>query len=247
MLTQAQIMAAWAPRCTGPFLKIGLHGEGKVTVRPAIGDAVLALNAILVAFNYRTRARDTGAGNCRPKVGGRGWSIHAFWIALDLNWSTNPYGSKLHTDMPFAMVHAICAIRTNNGKQVWNWGGFWSGNKDAMHFEIVCSPRDLATGINPMTVLRGNWQAPHVPGPTPTTPTPVKPPAPPKPVLFEEDIVHNIFIVEGHGIFLGIDGRYCGLSLEDLVWHREHYKKGTVKLFEQPKSPAQAKAMGIIK
>ena len=87
-------------------------------------------------------------GNCRDKTGQPGVkSQHARKIALDINWTTNPYGRVLRTDMPRAMVDDILAIRTNNGKQVWTWGGDWSGNKDAMHYQIACSPADLATGI----------------------------------------------------------------------------------------------------
>lgn len=147
MLTTAQIRSAWAPACTGPFARVALNGSGAVSVRPAAVDAVKALNACLVAAGYQTRAGDTGAFNCRPITGGSGYSLHAYGIALDINWATNPYGPVLRTDMPRSMVDAIQAIRTNNGRQVWRWGGSYSGNKDAMHYEIVCTPADLATGI----------------------------------------------------------------------------------------------------
>lgn len=174
--SQSQIQAWWKPRCTGPFAWISLHGKGRVQVRASLWEAVAALNAILIAYAYLTRAEDTGAGNCRPKVSGLGWSMHAFWIALDLNWSTNPYGSRLITDMPAEMVRRICAIRTKNGRQVWNWGGYWRGNKDAMHFEVVCSPADLAHGIDWTTVWRGGATPPPYRPPT-TTPPPYRPPA----------------------------------------------------------------------
>src|SRR5262249_23169773 len=58
----------------------------------------------------------------------------------------------LVTDMPKAMVNDILAIRTNNGQQLWGWGGNYRSAKDAMHFEIVCAPADVATGINWSTV-----------------------------------------------------------------------------------------------
>lgn len=118
-----------------------------MSVRPDIIPAVAALDARLRAHNYRTRKADTGAYNCRKITGGSGYSLHAYGIALDINWQSNPYGPTLVTDMPAAMVADIKAIRTRNGKQVWRWGGDYAGNKDAMHFEIVCSPADLATGI----------------------------------------------------------------------------------------------------
>jgi hypothetical protein len=154
MLSQRDIKNAWGPGCyRGDRLTITLHGGGKVTVRPQIADAVLALDAVLRRFTYVTRAKDTGAGVCRDKVGRPGeLSNHAYFTALDINWLLNPMGLRLVTNMPIAMVKAICSIRTRNGAQVWNWGGFWSGSKDAMHFEIVCTPKDIATGIDPRTV-----------------------------------------------------------------------------------------------
>lgn len=91
-------------------------------------------------------------GNCRKISGSALYSLHAYGIALDINWNTNPYSSRLKTDMPIGMVNEILAIRTNNGQQVWRWGGNFSSYKDAMHFEVACSPRDIATGIRGGTV-----------------------------------------------------------------------------------------------
>jgi hypothetical protein len=126
-----------------------------------------ALDACLRQFHYRPEAHHTGAYNCRKITGGSGLSLHAFgpgvefrfWnglkiatsLAVDINWQRNPYGPRLITDMPRPMIDSVLAIRTNNGQQVWGWGGNYARNKDAMHFEIVCSPADLATGIDPKT------------------------------------------------------------------------------------------------
>lgn len=168
-LSESELATAWAPRCSGNSLRIALHGAGAVVVNPTIGGAVLCLDACLVAYDYRTRAADTGAYVCRHKVGcATCWSLHAYKVALDLNWTTNPYGPNLHTDFPRALIDAILAIRTNTGKQVWTWGGDWRGNKDPMHFQIACSPRDLATGINMATVP---GQHPAAPVPSAQKPT----------------------------------------------------------------------------
>ena len=171
MLSQSQIRSYWSPRCTGPHATVSLYGAGKVTVDAAIVSAVKALDQVLAAYKYSTRAADTGAYVCRMNTGGTAWSNHAYGVALDINWSTNPYARYLRTDMrrygDGKMPERICAIRTNNGKQVWNWGGFWSGNKDAMHYEIVCTPSDIRTGINQSTIYGGSVaQAPN-PAPTP--------------------------------------------------------------------------------
>lgn len=150
------IRAWWAPACTGPWATVSLNGYGKVSVRPAIVEATKALNTVLKAYRYSTRAGDTGAYNCRRITGGTGYSLHAYGIALDINWTTNPYSSTLRTDMlrpgDHQMPYRIQAIRTNSGKQVWRWGGTYSGSKDAMHYEVVCSPADIRTGINWRTV-----------------------------------------------------------------------------------------------
>lgn len=147
VLSMDQLRRAWGPACRGPFTRVALYGKGVVQVKSSIVPAVQALSAQLRAYNYATRAADTGAYNCRRITGGSGYSLHAYGIAIDINWNSNPYGSRLKTNMPRPMIEAIKAIRTNNGQQVWRWGGDYTGNKDAMHFEIVCRPADLATGI----------------------------------------------------------------------------------------------------
>ena len=147
MTTTSQLRQIWAPPCEGPHTKVSLFGAGAVSVRPEIVDAVKALSACMEVHGYKSRKADTGAYNCRKITNGDGFSLHAYGIALDINWQSNPYGPKLVTDMPTEMVEAIKAIRTGNGKQVWRWGGDYKGNKDAMHFEVVCSPADLKTGI----------------------------------------------------------------------------------------------------
>jgi hypothetical protein len=147
-LSTSELRAAWDPPCnSASFVTIELYGDGRITVDPRTVDAVFRLDDILEAWNYRTRQEDTGAYNCRQITGGSGYSLHAFGIAIDLNWQSNPYGPVLITDMPAGMVEDIKALRTNNGKEVWRWGGDYSGNKDAMHFEVECRPSDLATGI----------------------------------------------------------------------------------------------------
>lgn len=152
MLSQSQLAYAWGPACTGTKATVSLHGTGKVTVRTQIIEATKAFNQCLVLFDYKTIYSQTGAYVCRQKVGGNGWSNHSYGTAIDINWLLNPYGGS-HYHLPYAMAVAICRIRTNDGAQVWNWGGFWSTTRDFMHFEIVCRPSDLATGINWNTVM----------------------------------------------------------------------------------------------
>lgn len=122
-----------------------------------------ALDTILERHRYRPRSGVTGAYNCRKITGGTGWSLHAYgpgerytlWtgvpvamaVAVDINWDKNPYGPRLVTDMPREMVTEILAIKTIDGLPVWRWGGYYANNKDAMHYEVVVSPTELARGI----------------------------------------------------------------------------------------------------
>lgn len=169
MLNTAQERTEWGPPCSsGRGVTLDLNGAGRVYVDRRITDAVRGLNQCLAVWRYQTRRADTGAYACRPITGGTNYSLHAYLIALDLNWSTNPYGSTLRTDMPASMVGAILAIRTNSGAQVWGWGGNYRSKKDGMHYEIVCSRSDIASGINWSTV-------PKLPGSTPAPPAPGQP------------------------------------------------------------------------
>jgi hypothetical protein len=146
-LNTTALRREWAPPCVGPWATVTLHGGARVTVDPLIVPAVLELSRIFEKWGYRATPPDTGAMNCRRITGGSGYSLHAYGIAVDINWLDNPYGPRLVTDMPAGMVAEIEALRTRDGWQVWGWGGRYSKNKDAMHYEIVCAPRNLATGI----------------------------------------------------------------------------------------------------
>jgi hypothetical protein len=165
--TQRQL---YAPACSG---------KGAMFI-----EALRALNTCLRRWNYRPKSGETWGYNCRRITGGTGYSLHAygpgglfvFWsgvritsaIATDINSLANPYGPRLVTDMPREMVEAILAIRTNSGRQVFGWGGNYRNNKDAMHYEVVCDPADLRSGINWHTVA-GAAPAP-APAPIPLPP-----------------------------------------------------------------------------
>jgi hypothetical protein len=145
--TTAQLRVLWSPACTGPFASVPLFGGASISVRASTVEAWQALNAVLQKWEYKATPPDCGAYNCRAITGGTQYSLHAYGIAADINWQQNPYGPVLITDMPRGMVDEIKAIRTNNGVNVFRWGGDYSGNKDAMHYEIVASPAEIATGI----------------------------------------------------------------------------------------------------
>lgn len=148
-LTTTSLRVAWGPPCSASRgTKLTLHGGAVITVDKRIVPAVLALNAIFAKWNYKATPPDCGAFVCRRITGGTGYSLHAYLIAIDINWQANPYTKgPLVTDMPAGMVKEITSLRTNSGAPVWGWGGNYRSIKDAMHYEIVCTPADLATGI----------------------------------------------------------------------------------------------------
>jgi prefoldin subunit 5 len=152
MASTSDMRVAWGPHCTtgGRLLvtmPVGNQGA-RITVDSRAVPAFKKLDEIFSRHNYLIRKVDTGAYNCRLITGGTDWSLHAYAIAGDFNWQTNPYGPNLVTDMPPEMIRDIEALRTKRSKkQVFRWGGRYSGNKDAMHFELIVTPAELAEGI----------------------------------------------------------------------------------------------------
>lgn len=153
-LTTPQLRTAWAPACNVPLARVELIQGVRVQCHEKAATAVQALGRVFERHRYAVRASDTGAYNCRAITGGSEHSLHAYGIALDVNWNTNPYraDNRLVTDMKPAMIADVKAIRTVGGDQVWAWGGDYRRVKDAMHFEVCCTPAQLATGIDWDTV-----------------------------------------------------------------------------------------------
>lgn len=155
MRSTQQMRDLWAPH--GPshntlrfafWNGVYVRGDGRMY------DALKALDAILRRYQYRPKQDETWGYNNRAITGGSRPSLHAYGIAFDINSRANPYGRKLISDMPRAMVEEIEAICTVDGQRVWRWGGDWNDNNkadddshDAMHFECQASPAELARGV----------------------------------------------------------------------------------------------------
>ena len=165
MRTTSELRRMWEPPCTRDMTTLLLHSGAKATVATAASEAFRAIDAVMQAAGYTPRTKDTGGFNCRKITGGSGYSLHAYGIAVDYNWNSNPYRAdgKLITDMPRTMVDAIKAIRTAGGAAVFRWGGDYKNAKDAMHFEIIASPRELSAGID--------WSNGDMPDPDPKKPS----------------------------------------------------------------------------
>ena len=139
-------MSSWS-RCNSSDLTTIPFGSARITVQRRAVPAFQALASVMAEHRYYIRSSDTGAYNCRHISGTSTWSNHAYGTAVDVNWRSNPYSSRLITDMPSAMIRDIENIRTADGTRVFRWGGRYSGSKDAMHFEVMVSPEQIARGI----------------------------------------------------------------------------------------------------
>jgi hypothetical protein len=152
-------------------------GPDKIRVAPPTAEAWDALAGVLLHHRYHIRTVDTDSYNCREITGGTGRSLHSFGVALDVNWTTNPFidhpgnrkvrfsdkptqderagdvrFGRADTDMTPEMIRDVDAIKTTGGRQVFQWGGHFTSRKDAMHFQLDVSPAELAQGIDPATV-----------------------------------------------------------------------------------------------
>jgi uncharacterized protein YgiM (DUF1202 family) len=176
--TTAQLRELWGEfECMEDAMVLVPFGPDKIRVAPPTAEAWQALAAVLLQHGYNIRTKDTDSYNCRDITGGTGRSLHSFGIALDVNWTTNPFNDhpgerqvrfsdkptqderandvrfgKADTDMTPEMIADVEAIRTTEGIQVFEWGGSWSSRKDCMHFELDVSPEELAKGIDRATV-----------------------------------------------------------------------------------------------
>lgn len=146
--------------------KITLFGKS-VYLQPEAHDAGYALERALYDYgtvqvlgSHRWCPTGISGKTCQPS--GTSCSLHNYSIALDFDPFKygNPHLQRKMTTNDWkltkftkAQVARVEKIRTKNGKQVWRWLGEIIG--DTMHFEITCSPADLATGINWDTVPGG--------------------------------------------------------------------------------------------
>ena len=141
MASTSEMRAAWSPACdSGGMQTIDFGNAGaRITVDRLTVPIWRAVEAIFARYRYTIRRSDTGAYNCRQITGGSGYSLHAYGIAVDVNWQSNPYSSRLITDMPAGAIREIEALNVN-GQAVLRWGGRYSGMRDSMHFEVIVPP-----------------------------------------------------------------------------------------------------------
>jgi hypothetical protein len=159
--TDARRRAAWGKPCVSntPAIQAGqvvLNGK-TYNLHSAAVVPFQVFEHIRAKHNYVPTGTDTGFYDCRHMQHNPAlpMSYHSWGMALDINWLQNPAGNKLVTDIPKAMRDEILALRTVSGARVFRWGGDWDWDGvssdhsyiDAMHWEVVAHPLDLATGI----------------------------------------------------------------------------------------------------
>jgi hypothetical protein len=147
---------------------MGFDGEfhtGEIIVNAAVAADVVAVFARLHAAGFPIEemrvisrqdldAPPTGDGNttsgfvCRPGVGSKNWSQHAFGLAVDINPFHNPYakGDVVLPELATfyldrepvldGMVVADTVAVEAFGDIGWAWGGNWNTLKDWMHFSL---------------------------------------------------------------------------------------------------------------
>lgn len=160
--TDARRRAAYGPPCDqSTFSTVIIDGRA-FTCHADVVDAYEAFDEIREHHGYRLTGFDTGLYSCRHMRHdpAKPMSFHSWAVPLDLNWLENPAGNKLVTDIPEAMRHDILQLQTVSGVWVFRWGADWDRDGevedhnyiDAMHWEPIAHPLDLATGIAPFTL-----------------------------------------------------------------------------------------------
>lgn len=153
--TDARRRQAWGPPCNPDLAPVIIDGKQYLCDRPVV-PAFNRLEQIRRKWDFHQNGVDTGFYNCRrmrhdPSLP---FSVHAWACALDWDWLQNPAGNKLVTNMPKGMIAELQRMMTRSGAYVFMWGGDWDRSPltghnyyDAMHWEVIAHPTDLATGI----------------------------------------------------------------------------------------------------
>jgi hypothetical protein len=131
--------SGWPNAQTAKMTTVSAAGI-KVRVRREIAELVETLLLVTEKFGY-----DCKPGQCwgfadRPIRGTRTASNHSWGLAVDINSLANPMGTRFVTDLPPKVVHAweTCGFY---------WGGRYEQRPDAMHFEYVRRPQDVAADL----------------------------------------------------------------------------------------------------
>jgi hypothetical protein len=135
----------WGPHCPKDDI-VEIHA-GDVSyglpVHKRVAHIFTAFINELVERGYslkNDRQRDDWGYACRhiDNDPSKGWSNHAWGLAVDINALDNPQQSPLKTDMP-SWVKQAGPLMAKYGLR---WGGHFSDEPDPMHFEFMGTPQD---------------------------------------------------------------------------------------------------------
>jgi hypothetical protein len=156
------LQKGWGAHCSTARTTITLSNGVRITVASRIALlSTLILNEC-IRRGYNIRQADTGAYNCRYISGTTVWSNHAWALAIDTNWLTNPYTTAHITDQPQWMFDLFNRYGFANGAD-------YTGAHDWMHHEFMGTPEqaDQATALAQAELGNGD-----VPTPSPVPPSP---------------------------------------------------------------------------
>lgn len=126
--------------------------DGIVQVFERLFDARFPIEEMRLVTAADLAAPPTGDGDntsafvCRPAVGQRRWSSHAYGLAIDVDPFQNPYVrgdlvipelAASYTDRSYArpgMIHEGDVVTAAFAAIGWHWGGGWATSSDPMHF-----------------------------------------------------------------------------------------------------------------
>lgn len=169
------INLGWAPyhAKSDTLVSLTLLGRYPVRVQNFWEPAVNAMATQLYNVRYEDPCDYIGSYMVRTIAGTDIESFHGCGGPIDLDYGGDTDGDgdptidknpHLHDAIPpgdlrfgvefqllETQVRAIEAIRTVNDKPVWRWLGWTIG--DTMHFEPACSPDDIATGVDPISLI----------------------------------------------------------------------------------------------
>lgn len=129
------------PNCQYSKFKTVAKAGVRVTVHEDIAPLVsVLLEATEKTFDYNVKSGQTWGAACRAIRGTRIPSNHSWGLAVDINSLANPMQSRFKSDMPPKMV----AMWERCG---FYWGGRYQNRPDAMHFEYIGRPSDVAKDL----------------------------------------------------------------------------------------------------
>lgn len=157
------------PNCSSSKMRIAAGGGVRITVRQEIVELVETLLDATAAMGYRLIPGQCWGYACRAIRGSNVASNHSWGLAVDINSLANPMQTRFKTDIPPRVVKMWEACG-------FYWGGRYVNRPDAMHFERLGTPDDVAADLKKakgfLAAARGETKP--APKPEPDKPTSTK-------------------------------------------------------------------------